>query len=397
VTIDGQFVHTPIRFRKNAWFAVEGINAKSGKPMVVWLDGSDNNTFRRLVAWDATIDHNNAVIGVHRSSRGNLFEDVAAFGTARKVITNGYGGHDLTCRRCWFRWEGSIYGGSRTVSLAYNSTGGVFENVLATWSGESMPQTYQVVKSKIHMTDFEPFRPAGIVSVDRIDGVPPKHASVSLRGSIVYTKATDRIPTTAARGTAGGVFPRLTIFGLSSVNLQHVVSVMDPAHPRFNDLLGISLVRRPQNCTVKGAKCEDPVVNNTATNITSIRGSRTIGTHTGDAFGINGVAGKADETDWTVTKASVGTSRAAVQSPWVTTVPENGAAVCSRTVNGVITSTPLWPWPMNERIKAATATAGPYRGPCPTCEGGRATRTPTDVTADIEKLLGPIPASCKRS
>ena len=51
---------------------------------------------------------------------------------------------------------------------------------------------------------------------------------------------------------------------------------------------------------------------------------------------------------------------------------------------------------MNERIKAATASAGAYAGPCPTCVGGRATRSATDVTADIEALLGPIPAQCRR-
>jgi hypothetical protein len=51
---------------------------------------------------------------------------------------------------------------------------------------------------------------------------------------------------------------------------------------------------------------------------------------------------------------------------------------------------------MNERIKAATAAAGSYSGPCPTCVGGRAARTATDVTADIERLLGPIPPSCRR-
>jgi hypothetical protein len=51
---------------------------------------------------------------------------------------------------------------------------------------------------------------------------------------------------------------------------------------------------------------------------------------------------------------------------------------------------------MNERIKAATAVAGRYSGPCPTCVGGRAARTATDVTADIMKLLGPIPAACRR-
>jgi hypothetical protein len=59
-------------------------------------------------------------------------------------------------------------------------------------------------------------------------------------------------------------------------------------------------------------------------------------------------------------------------------------------------TTPLWPWPMNERIRAATAVAGSYTGPCASCVGGRAARTQTDVTAEVEELLGAIPASCRR-
>jgi hypothetical protein len=51
---------------------------------------------------------------------------------------------------------------------------------------------------------------------------------------------------------------------------------------------------------------------------------------------------------------------------------------------------------MNERIKAATAMASSYSGPCPTCVGGRAGRSATDVTADIEKLLGTIATACRR-
>ena len=55
--------------------------------------------------------------------------------------------------------------------------------------------------------------------------------------------------------------------------------------------------------------------------------------------------------------------------------------------------------PMNDRIKAATASAGAYSGPCLNCVGGRIARTATDVTAEIEGLLarqfGPIPSQCR--
>jgi hypothetical protein len=54
--------------------------------------------------------------------------------------------------------------------------------------------------------------------------------------------------------------------------------------------------------------------------------------------------------------------------------------ICKRYVAGVLTETPLWPWPMNERIKEARIASG---------------RPAVDVTAQVEAMLGPIPAACR--
>ncbi len=51
-----------------------------------------------------------------------------------------------------------------------------------------------------------------------------------------------------------------------------------------------------------------------------------------------------------------------------------GARFCYRYINGKLTTQKLWPWPMNERIKRASG---------------------IDVMADIEHLLGKIPAACR--
>ncbi len=65
---------------------------------------------------------------------------------------------------------------------------------------------------------------------------------------------------------------------------------------------------------------------------------------------------------------------------------------------------------MNDRILAATGYAGKYAGPCTvSCKTAgvawsavavendtpRTARTATDVTADIEALLGTIPSTCR--
>ena len=50
---------------------------------------------------------------------------------------------------------------------------------------------------------------------------------------------------------------------------------------------------------------------------------------------------------------------------------------------------------MNQRIKEAVGAAGAYSGPCQACVGKFPVRAAVDVTADMEELLGPIPAACR--
>jgi hypothetical protein len=62
-----------------------------------------------------------------------------------------------------------------------------------------------------------------------------------------------------------------------------------------------------------------------------------------------------------------------------------GAHVCTR----YGTAQPLWPWPMDQRIKDAMALSGHS-----SVTRGFANDDGT-VTSAIEQMFGPIPASCK--
>ena len=377
-TVDGDFSRIPINLNANDWWVIEGFDVHSGTHSVIYNNtGSDNNVFRRIVAWDAAIDTNGAVIASHGLTNA-LFEDVAAFGAGRKIFSNSQAGNAVTCRRCWFRWEGSTFGASLGVTLFYKAYNAIYENVLVTWSGESMPETYTVANPNtpgINKTNFEPYGPGALLTNDRLeDATVPKNANAEVRGAIVYTKATDRLPTTVVGGGGFTATPGIWHFGASSLTLTDVVRVMSPSHSRFNLHLGIALTRRPFNGPVATSNDTDAVVSDTATRITSIRGTA------GDQF----------HADWTVTPTSVGTSLAAVITPWQN--DQAAARVCYRWG----TTTPLWPWPMNDRILAATTAAGAYAGPCTTnCVGGRVARTATNVTTDIEALLGTIPTACR--
>jgi hypothetical protein len=70
--------------------------------------------------------------------------------------------------------------------------------------------------------------------------------------------------------------------------------------------------------------------------------------------------------------------------------PGPGARACLRYQDGTLTRTPLWPWPMDDRIKAALAWDGapPLAG---SAGPGYAAHT---VTSEIVSRYGPLPADC---
>lgn len=398
----------------NQYWEIVGFNFKSagGNGVIRLESGSSFNRVIRVVAWDAPINANDAVVQILFSSSNNEFIDFAAFGTGRKIWVPYDGSNNNVCRRCWFRWEGhtGAGGGAAGGSPFYLSTGTVWENVLITWSGESMPETY-IHADGSPQANFEVKNPGGPFSPDRIESLTtPKNATARIRGSMVYIKDTDRMPSTSSGQDFGGRMPMMRIIGASDIQLSDVIAVMSNQHQRFNNHLGFALTRREQNCA-EGVPtpCESPVASNSATRITSVRGTKQFGANQGDSFGRSGVGGYLNETDWSVTNKSqgncvtnasknpcTGLTVTAVQTPWQNNSTD-GARLCHPTENGVVqTGTPLWPWPMNERIKKATGMAGRYSGPCTTnCVGGMAARTETDVTADIEELMGTIPTPCK--
>jgi hypothetical protein len=98
------------------------------------------------------------------------------------------------------------------------------------------------------------------------------------------------------------------------------------------------------------------------------------------ARNLTGIGGKDSfyGTEWKKSALAEGPSLSSVAN--VFTSNGSGANLCFRYKGGVLTSQPLWPWPMNQRIMEATVQSG---------------RAAVDVTATVERLLGPIPTACK--
>jgi hypothetical protein len=70
-----------------------------------------------------------------------------------------------------------------------------------------------------------------------------------------------------------------------------------------------------------------------------------------------------------------------------------GSQMCYQYQDGTLTSTPLWPWPMDDRIKQALQRSG--IGPSLSGSAGPGYAAGT-VTSEIVARYGPVPAPCLR-
>jgi hypothetical protein len=328
--IDGGSKRIPIKLN-NSYFLLEGMNAYNSHCNVVQIGtGANNNILRRIVAWDAN-DYQNCVVWGVNNNRGNLLEDVAGFGTGRKIF-QWYGsglGSTVTIRRAWGRWERSVDPRPKsTFQPAYNSHGGLFENILATWDETAM--------AGAHVSQA-----MGLIRIARIDNLSLTCSNTRVLGSIAYVP-----PGALAPGrTAIDVGERKT----DCVTLEHTVSAPSTGKPvNLRNLVG-------------DHKSEGgPILN--YRNGTEIGGA----TSTVDS-------------NWTVTNRATGATVNDVPNIW-NGAGTNSARVCKRYLNGSLTNQPLWPWPMNQRIIDAMKAAG---------------KTPVDVTKTMEQMFGTIPVECR--
>jgi hypothetical protein len=329
VLINGGGSNRPVAFgNPGKWWIVEGINACCSSGSVVSTGDSEDFAVRRVIAWDAADipDVTDTLIYEPAYSVRGLFEDVAGWGRGRKImqpqLANG-----ITVRRAYFRHTGytSKKSGPRTTfELDYNSPNTLVENVISTWTEEASdnPGDHEA-------TSFRMGHPNG------------GHGRIY--GSFGYVKCSAlQVPNQliAAYGLGGGTY-----------TIQDTVAMVEPGC--FPTKLNMRL--------------ENQTGSNFATRLSTWGG-----------------AGNTISSTWQ--QSGVGHSTTypgTLSNPFSPT--GTNARLCHRYVNGELTNTPLWPWPMDARIKAALATSG-YTG----MDGDEGT-----VTSEVESLLGSISAGCR--
>jgi hypothetical protein len=341
VVINGEGKYIPVSLGYNNYFILQGFNAHNSSASVININRSNNNIVRRVVAWDAA-DANQAIFGIHNGNF-NLLEDVAGFGIARKTFSSSQQGNYTTIRRAWGRWDGSHWVGPKmTYTLAYKNYNMLIENSIGTWAANQMQQNYKLrchpgdpyqMCEKI-FTNYAVDQPWAVFGRDGLTG--DLNANSKILGSIAY------------------------------------VTKYDKFHP--NQLFMLSKIFSVEY-TNNAAFIEKEIYSDKLTfNIDSTAEKSTI-------HNLTGIGGKGVYISASISQGNI-ENGATTQSVSSIYTGLGGAQICYRYQNGTLTSEPLWPWPMNQRIIDAMKTAG---------------RASVDVTATIEQLFGPIPPICKQA
>jgi len=344
VLIDGQGTALPCYLNGNEWWVFEGFNCAESNQSVVLLFESNNNIYRRICAWNAG-GSNDHVWNIWNGN-DNLFEDICGFGNGRTILTEF--SDDATTmrniyRRFWARWEGwrAGTGGPYLVwQMNYGTLGNyLVENGIGVWGGGRPTGGNPGAVIKVLAN-------SGMAFNGGADGHP---AGARLLGTLVYGySAASIVPSVGWLNAVSG----------GRITLQDVV-VLDS---------GFNFPHGPVYAScVDAGDCPNAVINR----VTTVRGA--VASTVGDA--------------WSVTGFQEAPSLSQ-RDPYNTGTSE--ASLCYRYIDGVRTGTPLWPWPMDDRIKAALELAGssPLAG---SAAPGYAAGT---VTSEVASNLGPIPAAC---
>lgn len=132
--VDGQWVRRALVVHNHSYIEVDGINFRNSgggtNAHGIDIGGADHITLRRVTA-NGSSGYNSAVIDM-AGATNSLLEDCAASGQGR-IVLNMLGCRDITVRRCWLNWTGPNTGGGDTNSVAqiYDSSYVLMENNIA--------------------------------------------------------------------------------------------------------------------------------------------------------------------------------------------------------------------------------------------------------------------------
>ncbi len=385
VWIDGEFERATLRLLNLSYWTVEGLNAYNSRGAPVRVGGRKQEgkhdqvpahhvVLRRVVAWrdflpygstrdyDAIGGENQHVFSIADVS-DVLLEDCAGFGWGRKIFEN-YRSKRVVMRRIWARWDGRYPYEARNkfaFSCSNQSYDAICENLIATVGGSRV--------AAAQPADYQPG--VGLIATDGSAGPDARwlepgdrdrHAiNLRIYGSLAYAPSSSPLTRIAGFRVGGGTYPSK---GQKGALIEDSVAAISGAKMFAANLANCDddPQKHPDGCSwqLQDDRARSPVL---LRHVTLLAGHEPVAR-----------IGK----DWSLDDVRL--------VPWsqrkqvdIYRGTGGGASICHRYVDGRETPVPLWPWPMQERIRAATE-----RSSWPTA----------DVIGEISEVFGPPPPEC---
>lgn len=341
--IDGQNNRRPCYIYQKSYITVEGIVFKNSNYDVIYLEGASYINIKKVSGYNTPDNANNHIFSVWGGNH-ILIEDCMASGTARTMITFMETNY-VTVRRFWGKWTQYNSGWNAALQV-YGSDNSIVENCIFLTSSSLDVHGINVGKAsynnsadnnKIYGNIVYGFNGYGIAtsayggSTGLIDNVFKNNVTINTRyGFGARTNADVQNLTTidASKGTD---------------SFAYAVSKSDSSLPLVATLKNSLISTSPLGLSSDGSTFNHSY--NDIYNVTT----RYSGTNeaTGEIF-INPAYDTATYGKGSyliIPAALVGQGEAGA---------DIGATVKYRYVDGVITGDVLWPWPMENRIKAET-------------------------------------------
>jgi hypothetical protein len=320
----GSWGNQPVSLRNNSWFAIQGINAAHSNHGVIDVGtGSNHNVIRRVVAWDGqgrACFGNDAVFMVYENS-DNLFEDIAGWGCGRKIF-GVISDTRTTVLRGFFMWNkhGWDQVGGVASTYAYNSVDNYMANTIATVDlayGGTNSDMYEIF-GKDHYGSFTKPLPFTI--------------NHTLLGNIAYTMVPQ------VRGN--GALWAMGIGMCPNQKEQPGLIVNIYAH-------NLLTIRRNEGWPAQAINGLGPGIPGSCNNDNG-HWTDSVGTTLSDAT---------NTTDTGIHPLS--SFNNGLMNLGASTQPSSGAWIRYRyNRDKTLSTTELWPWPMNQRIQDALVASG---------------------------------------
>lgn len=380
VFIDGEGDKGPVYLNYNDWFVIEGMNilnadqAPSGSvsSSTSLVSNSNNIVYRRIVAWESGPGNTDNFATTY--SNNILYEDIGSFGQARKMISAGHRSNAQyddsisgnIIRRAWGRLERDEYGGEGVMTVGYNTNGNIIENSIATIDGtlnnvvgegssdafgffddRQWDQNNQILGSIAYKTEDQKLAGQEANSYLYADSV-----NMTIKDMLIFIEGEQSTFGTNLEATA-----RLNPYYDDAFTGEYLTFIGGPG-----------VLVNPKT----GSRISNIIVTDATWNPdTDLEGGRRI-----PATGLwtpviahgptDYIMAWGNHINWNVEPVHYSIENpdligrfgnllqyGTAQMPMVSGQPV-GARIACRYENGVLTNKPLWPWPMEERIRVAT-------------------------------------------